>query len=779
MNYELVCTRGPMKGRRWELTPKGVKIGRAESCEVLVADVAAELFHCVVKLVDGKPVVLNLASDNGVVVNGSSVNEAQLKPDDQISVGGECFAITAIGVEKRSSGAQIAAPVVALVLALAAAAFALWRKGQAKPGVASPATPTPVATNAVAQIEAPVTTNRVVHVVTEERVVTNRIVRIVDNVMVTNYVVETRRVDEKTGEEIVESNNPYVPPEPTDGLVLSEDGKTLVFVPKDVAHVVIPNGVTAIGDRAFADHKALESVTIPPSVTKFGRDAFRGCDRLVGVFITDLAAWCQLSFECDNEPFGWSNDNPLWFAHNLYLNGMLVKDLEIPQGVTSIGNNAFRGCSCLTSVKIPDSVRSIGPGAFAAGTRDLSGNIARIDVDGANRHYKSVNGLLLTKDGRTLVAVPVGLENATIPAGVVSIGDRAFACCGRLSQLTIPNGVTSIGYNAFKVCRALVRIEIPPSMAKMAAFSFQYCDNLKEVHITDLAAWCQMSVHEFDPLLNHAGNLYLNGTLIKDIKVPDVVTRIGEHVFDGCTSLTSVTIPRSVDHIGAGAFVKCSNLVEFKVDNGNQHYKVQNGLLLTRDGRELVAVPGGIGKVIIPNGVKIIGYMAGQGCSKLVEVKVPDGVTQIWGHAFQDCKELSAVTIPDGVKGIGGYGAFGGCPRLATITIPGSVERIGGSVFSGSGLTNVIIQSGVKTIEGGAFNRTKLKTVTIPNSVTKIADAFIGCKSLESVMIPEGLTNIHERAFADCPKLLDAHGKPRLTRVPGTAEKTKSSRSAK
>ena len=99
MNYELVCTRGTMQGRRWVLTPKGVKIGRADSCEILVSDVAAELFHCIVKLVDGKPVVLNLASDNGVVVNGSNVDEAQLKPDDKISVGGECFAIAGSGVE--------------------------------------------------------------------------------------------------------------------------------------------------------------------------------------------------------------------------------------------------------------------------------------------------------------------------------------------------------------------------------------------------------------------------------------------------------------------------------------------------------------------------------------------------------------------------------------------------------------------------------------------------------------------------------------------------------
>ena len=775
MNDELVCTRGPMKGRRWELTPKGVKIGRAESCEVLVSDVAAELFHCIVKLVDGKPVVLNLASDNGVVVNGSNVDEAQLKPDDKISVGGECFAIAAIGVEKRSSGAQIAAPVVALVLALAAVAFVLWRKGQPKPEVAPPAAPLPVATNAVAKDEQPVTTNRIVRIVGEEIVVTNRIVQVVDNVMVTNYVVETRRVDEKTGEEIVESDNTYVPPEPTDGLVLSEDGKTLVFVPQGIAHVVIPNGVTAIGDRAFVDHKALVSVTIPPTVTKFGRDAFRGCNRLTGVFITDLAAWCQISFEWDNKNWDWSGDNPLGFAHNLYLNGLLVRDLKIPPDVTRIGNNAFRGCS-LSSATIPRSVREIGPGAFG----DCS-NLAKFAVDVANRCYKSVNGLLLTKDGRTLVAVPVGLESVTIPAGVVSIGDRAFAGCIKLSKVTIPDGVTSIGYKAFTGCKGLESIELPPSMAKITYFAFDVCDKLADVYITDLAAWCRMSVDEHGVPLDNACNLYLNGELVKDMKIPVGVTKIGKHVFRGCASLTCVTIPQGVEHVGAGAFAKCGNLAEFRVAGGNYQYKDDAGLLMTRDGKTLVAVPGGIGNVKIPGGTEVVADLAFSGCSRLVDVKIPNGVTSIGYKSFYDCKSLVSVELPGSLKTFRGWGAFGDCKKLASITIPGSVENIGAASFAWDWkLANVEIQNGVKKIADSAFAGCPIKSITIPDSVTSIESwAFARCKQLESVTVPAGLTNIHERAFADCPKLLDANGRPRLTRVPSTAEKTKPSRSAK
>ena len=83
------------------MTSTGVKIGRANSCEIQVADISAELFHCIVKLVDGKPVVQNMASDTGVDVNGARVGEAQLKPMDSIRVGHAKFVLLASGGRRR------------------------------------------------------------------------------------------------------------------------------------------------------------------------------------------------------------------------------------------------------------------------------------------------------------------------------------------------------------------------------------------------------------------------------------------------------------------------------------------------------------------------------------------------------------------------------------------------------------------------------------------------------------------------------------------------------
>ena len=179
--------------------------------------------------------------------------------------------------------------------------------------------------------------------------------------------------------------------------------------------VTIPNSVTSIGGSAFQLCSGLTSVTIPESVTSIGYRAFRDCSGLTAVHITDIDAWCKISFLADEYSSSVPlESNPLYYAHHLYLNGEEVKDLIIPISVTSIGDAAFSGCSGLTSVTIPSSVASIGDRAF----------------DGCS-----------------------GLTSVTIPSSVASIGNSAFSDCSGLTSLTIPSSVTSIGDYAFWGCK--------------------------------------------------------------------------------------------------------------------------------------------------------------------------------------------------------------------------------------------------------------------------------------------------------------------------------------
>lgn len=134
--------------------------------------------------------------------------------------------------------------------------------------------------------------------------------------------------------------------------------RELAFHNCSLTSITIPNSVTSIGSSAFSLCYDLTSITISNSVTSIGYNAFKDCNRLSSVHISDIAAWCMISF-------GDYFSNPLYYAQHLFLNGVEIKELVIPDGVTSIGENAFYNCTSFTSITIPNSVTSIGSNAFS------------------------------------------------------------------------------------------------------------------------------------------------------------------------------------------------------------------------------------------------------------------------------------------------------------------------------------------------------------------------------------------------------------------------------
>ena len=228
--------------------------------------------------------------------------------------------------------------------------------------------------------------------------------------------------------------------------------------------LVIPseiNGhpVTSIGRSAFEGCPGLTSVTIPDSVTSIASSAFSGCTGLTSVTIPDSVTSISSSAF-----YGCSG----------------LTSVTIPDSVTSIGRSAFYGCSGLTSVTIPDSVTSIGGGAFSG----CSG-LTTLAVNENNDCYKSVNGLLLTKDGLTLIIVLGVNGNVTILDSVTSIGSSAFEGCSGLTSVTIPDSVTSIGDRAFYGCSGLTSVTIPDSVTSIGSSAFEVCSVLTSVTIPD------------------------------------------------------------------------------------------------------------------------------------------------------------------------------------------------------------------------------------------------------------------------------------------------------
>ena len=267
-----------------------------------------------------------------------------------------------------------------------------------------------------------------------------------------------------------------------------------------IKSVEIAKGVTSIGEYAFDGCSGLTSVTIPNSVTSIGDDAFCFCSGLTGVYITDLKAWYNIDFS-DN------NSNPLYYAHKLYLNGTLVRKLEIPEGVTTIKNYAFTGLNTIRSVTIPNSVTYIGYYAFYGCS---------------------------------------GLTSVTIPNSVTSIRDYTFHNCSGLTSVTIPNSVTYIGYYAFYGCSGLTSVTIPNSVTSIGNYAFSYCTGLTSVTIPN-------SVTSIGDYAFFCCNM-------TSVTIPNSVTSIGEWAFNYCSWLTSVTIGSGVSDIEDYAFGNCNNL---------------------------------------------------------------------------------------------------------------------------------------------------------------------------------------------------------------------------
>ena len=269
-----------------------------------------------------------------------------------------------------------------------------------------------------------------------------------------------------------------------------------------VTKYIIGEDVKGIGKYAFWGCDGLTSVTIPNSVTSIGEGAFGYCPDLTSVYINDIDAWCRISFAD-------ADANPLGRSTNLYVDGDLVTNLVIPNGITSVKDYAFYGCYSLTSVTIPNSVTSIGSSAF-------------YNCDGLTS--VEIPNSVTSIEYRTFDDCD-GLTSVTIPNSVTSIGESAFSSCDGLTSVTIPNSVTSIGDEAFSNCDGLTSVTIPNSVTSIGESAFYDCNSLNSITI---------------------------GQRVKSI---------GWSAF-AYTNLNSVTLPSSLELIEEYAFYDCKALYD-------------------------------------------------------------------------------------------------------------------------------------------------------------------------------------------------------------------------
>ena len=538
---------------------------------------------------------------------------------------------------------------------------------------------------------------------------------------------------------IVTANIPFSVTYNANTYIVTSIGKNAFDGCSDLTYVTIPNSVTSIGDDAFKGCSSLTSVTIPNSVTSIGNGAFSNCHGLTSVVIGSSVTSIgnDAFYGCSSLTSVLLNSNAI-ASEQYYINfslnnifGDQVSEFTMGNSVTSIGENAFRNCSGLTSVTIPNSVKSIGDQAFYGCNVSALNFIGNIE-DWLNKAWSPA----FISGNYQLLLNGVLQKNVTIPNNFTNINDNAFAGCSSLTLVKIPNSITNIGSYAFYGCSGLISVTIPNSVTSIGNQAFWQCSSLTKVTITDIAAWCNINFdREGSNPLYYAKHLYVNDAEITDLVIPNGVTNIGTWAFDGCSGLKSVTIPNSVTSIGEGAFNGCSSLTKVNIADiaawCNITFSNESSNPLFNVAR-LCVDDVTVTNMVIPNSVTSIKNNAFFGCSSLISVTIPNSVTSIGEQAFCSCANLTSITIPNSVKNIGFF-AFNSCVSLTSVTIPNSVTSIEYCAF---------------------YLCIRLTSVTIPNSVASIGyGAFYGCGSLTSVTIPSSVTSIGDQAFSYCGSL--------------------------
>ena len=241
-------------------------------------------------------------------------------------------------------------------------------------------------------------------------------------------------------------------------------------------------------------------------------------------------------------------------------------------------------------------------------------------------------------------------------------------------------------------------------------------------------------------------------TSLETLNLPAGLTSIGDSAFYECKSLKTLNLPAGLTSIGANPFSGCD---ELKLSNHSSHFKIQNNLLLSSDGSQLISYMGKGSSVTIPDCVRSIGDSAFYYCTFLETLNLPDGVKSIGGYAFFGCESLETLNLPDGVKSIGDS-AFSWCSSLKTLNLPAGLTSVGDSAFSEcNSLETLNLPAGLTSIGDSAFYGCKsLKTLNLPDGVKSIGDsAFSECNSLETLNLPDGLKSIGANPFSGCDEL--------------------------
>ena len=552
-------------------------------------------------------------------------------------------------------------------------------------------------------------------------------------------------------------------------------------------NIELPSTLLTIGNSAFKDCSSLNSVIYPANLTEIGEYAFAGCTAMEDAELPDSVTtiWARAFLNCTSltsfrYPMNWTTaGTDIWHEGGIFEGCERLTAITIPEGVTSIPDNAFISASYLDEIELPSTLQAIGSYAFY--------------------NCSSLTGLVypenLLEIGEYAFAECTAMEDAELPDSVTTIWTRAFLNCTSLTSIRYPMNWTTAGTDfwyeggIFEGCERLTTIMVPEGVTSIPDNAFIRASYLDEI--------------ELPSTLRIIGNdAFRNCSSLIDLAFPENLTTIGEYAFAGCTAMENAELPDSVTTIGNRAFLGCTSLIYFRYPMNwvlaGTNYNSTEGALEGCESLTAVTVPEGITwipdnaftsasyleEIELPATLQSIGSYAFYGCSSLVDPELPEGLTEIGGHAFEECTSLTGLVYPENLTTIGEY-AFAGCTSMENAELPDNITYIGAGAFQncsvltsfrypknlttagvyiywGDGifigcesLTTIAIPEGVSCIPENVFAFADyLEEIELPSTLTKISShAFYYCNSLTDPVLPSGLTEVSDYAFAGCTTL--------------------------
>lgn len=533
--------------------------------------------------------------------------------------------------------------------------------------------------------------------------------------------------------------------------------------------ITFPEGVTTIGNYAFGKCSGLATVIIPDTITTIAKNAFYKCTSLTNVYYAGTQEqWDAVTIDSTgNEAIidniilattvtGSCGTNLNWYLINnekliISGNGAMtdyssssyapwygyassIKKVIVEDGVTSIGDYAFYGCSNATEFVVPISIDySSSYRAFYS-----CGDIQRVTLTKGNGTAKDYgerqNSSALISNGGTPWTQSSCVE-IIIQDGVTEIGDFTFYGCGNIQNITIANSVKTIGSDAFSGCSGLTSVIIPDNTTSIGEYAFAECSNLSSVQIGKSVVFIEINAfsgssivdvyytgseldwisidfknYASNPMSVATGSLYINGSVVSgDIVIPDGTIRLNCYAFYGLNEVESVTIPEIVTYIYGGNSwpLRNSAIIYYKGTKSEwaaieapQGTIYNNGNVVFDSDSENPYIAGECGDNLdwtlhLDGNLTILGTGAmydysgstktpwnKHGFTTVTSISIEKGVTSIGGRAFYNCSSVDTIEIPDSVEHIG-VGAFENMSEVTELVIPDSVTSIAEGAFKG------------------------------------------------------------------------------------------------